>query len=147
MAKYVPKWMSWVVVMTTIVGMLACVSSKKYEQVSQDKTRLEGALNLSHRELREFRELRLTLEDQLRAKTNDAEALQKKVVDLQKQREAAEVQNQSLREQNQVTNEKALKLRSDLDSAKANHIALVSLLNEQIAMLKTKKRSVRRKRK
>lgn len=144
--KKTPITKGKVILLVVLISLTSCVNTKKYDKALQDKNRFETALNQSHRELRELRELRYSLEDQLRSKTNEVESLQKKLAESQKLQGSLESQNTALKEEQLILTARASKLRSELDSTVTNHSALMNLLQTELNALKTKKKAYRRRR-
>lgn len=67
-----------------ILILQSCVSQKKYDKLSKETIRLASALDRTQRELRDTRDARSEIEDQLRLRTEEYNNAQKRVEVAQK---------------------------------------------------------------
>ena len=56
------------VILTLAVIVSSCVSQKQYTDLVKDKDRLDVNVERSHKEIRELKEVKLTLEDRKKVK-------------------------------------------------------------------------------
>jgi septal ring factor EnvC (AmiA/AmiB activator) len=70
-------------------GLLSsCVSQQKYQALIQDKDRLDVSVERAHKEIKELKETKLNLEDQIKYKNVEIAKLENQVSIIKKQADA-----------------------------------------------------------
>ncbi|NBB27318.1 hypothetical protein [Cellulophaga sp. BC115SP] len=110
-------------------GLLSsCVSQQKYQALIQDKDRLDVSVERAHKEIKELKETKLNLEDQIKYKNVEIAKLENQVSIIKKQADAMGQKFDELEDQMK-------KMSADLESKKYESALLVASYERKIAEL------------
>ena len=116
------------VVLTLAVMVSSCVSQKQYADLVKDKDRLDVNVERSHKEIRELKEVKLTLEDQIKAKNVEITKLEQQVSIFKRQ-------NDEIGSKFAVLDEQMKKMMTDLESKKTESASLIASYEQKITEL------------
>ena len=116
------------VVLTLAVIVSSCVSQKQYADLAKDKDRLDVNVERSHKEIRELKEVKLTLEDQIKAKNVEITKLEQQVNIFKRQ-------NEEIGSKFNVLDEQMKKMMTDLEAKKSESASLIASYEQKITEL------------
>ena len=116
------------VILTLTVLVSSCVSQKQYADLAKDKDRLDVNVERSHKEIRELKEVKLTLEDQIKAKNVEITKLEQQVNIFKRQ-------NEEIGSKFAVLDEQMKKMMTDLEAKKTQSASLISSYEQKITEL------------
>lgn len=117
------------VILTLVVIVSSCVSQKKYADLVKDKDRLDVNVERSHKEIRELKEVKLTLEDQIKAKNVE-------ITKSEKQANTFKRQNEEIGSKLVVLDEQMKKMMTDLEITNYQSASLIVSYEQKITELK-----------
>jgi septal ring factor EnvC (AmiA/AmiB activator) len=106
----------------------SCVSNKQYAELMKDKDRLDVNVERSHKEIRELKEVKLTLEDQIKAKNVEITKLEQQVNIFKRQNDEIGAKFNMLDDQMQ-------KMTTDLEAKKSESASLIATYEQKITEL------------
>lgn len=116
----------------TVISLAAlassCVSQKQYGDLLKDKDRLDVNVERAHKEIRELKESKLNLEDQIKVKNIEIEKLDQQVKSYKRQ--ALE-----LTDKFSVLEEQMQRMSADLELKKTESAALITSYEQRISEL------------
>jgi chromosome segregation ATPase len=112
----------------------SCVSQQKYQALIQDKDRLDVSVERAHKEIKELKETKLNLEDQIKYKNVEIAKLENQVSTIKKQADAMGQKFDELEDQMK-------KMSADLENKKYESALLVASYERkmQIAIVRVLK--------
>ncbi|MEY4538475.1 MAG: hypothetical protein RLZZ306_232 [Bacteroidota bacterium] len=116
------------VILTLAVMVSSCVSQKQYADLVKDKDRLDVNVERSHKEIRELKEVKLTLEDQIKAKNVEITKLEQQVSIFKRQ-------NDEIGSKFAVLDEQMKKMMTDLEAKKSESASLIASYEQKITEL------------
>jgi septal ring factor EnvC (AmiA/AmiB activator) len=116
------------VVLTLAVMVSSCVSQKQYADLAKDKDRLDVNVERSHKEIRELKEVKLTLEDQIKAKNVEITKLEQQVNIFKRQ-------NEEIGAKFSVLDDQMKKMMTDLEAKKSESASLIASYEQKITDL------------
>jgi chromosome segregation ATPase len=116
------------VVLTLAVMVSSCVSQKQYADLAKDKDRLDINVERSHKEIRELKEVKLTLEDQIKAKNVEITKLEQQVNIFKRQ-------NEEMGSKFNMLDEQMKKMTADLEAKKSESASLIASYEQKITEL------------
>jgi chromosome segregation ATPase len=117
---------SFVLTLTVLVS--SCVSQKQYADLAKDKDRLDVNVERSHKEIRELKEVKLTLEDQIKAKNVEITKLEQQVNIFKRQ-------NEEIGSKFSVLDDQMKKMMTDLEAKKSESASLIASYEQKITEL------------
>jgi chromosome segregation ATPase len=133
------------IVLSFAILVSSCVSQKQYADLAKDKDRLDVNVERSHKEIRELKDVKTTLEDQIRAKNVEITKLEQQVNTFKRQ-------NEEMGAKFSVLDDQMKKMMSDLESKKSESASLIASYEQKItelqlanATISTARKSVGRK--
>jgi len=115
-------------VLTLAVMVSSCVSQKQYADLAKDKDRLDVNVERSHKEIRELKEVKLTLEDQIKAKNVEITKLEQQVNIFKRQ-------NEEMGSKFSVLDDQMKKMMTDLEAKKSESASLIASYEQKITEL------------
>lgn len=106
----------------------SCVSNKQYAELMKDKDRLDVNVERSHKEIRELKEVKLTLEDQIKAKNVEITKLEQQVNIFKRQ-------NDEIGAKFNLLDDQMKKMTSDLEAKKSESASLIATYEQKITEL------------
>jgi septal ring factor EnvC (AmiA/AmiB activator) len=106
----------------------SCVSNKQYAELMKDKDRLDVNVERSHKEIRELKEVKLTLEDQIKAKNVEITKLEQQVNIFKRQ-------NDEIGAKFNMLDDQMKKMTSDLEAKKSESASLIATYEQKITEL------------
>jgi chromosome segregation ATPase len=116
------------IVLTFAVLNSSCVSQKQYADLAKDKDRLDVNVERSHKEIRELKEVKLTLEDQIKAKNVEITKLEQQVNIFKRQ-------NEEIGSKFSVLDDQMKKMMTDLEAKKSESASLIASYEQKITEL------------
>jgi septal ring factor EnvC (AmiA/AmiB activator) len=116
------------VVLSLAVMVCSCVSQKQYTDLAKDKDRLDVNVERAHKEIRELKDVKLTLEDQIKAKNVEITKLEQQVNTFKRQ-------NEEMGAKFSVLDDQMKKMMSDLESKKSESASLIASYEQKITEL------------
>ena len=116
------------IVLSLAVLVSSCVSQKQYADLAKDKDRLDVNVERSHKEIRELKEVKLTLEDQIKAKNVEITKLEQQVNIFKRQ-------NDEMGSKFSVLDGQMKKMMSDLEAKKSESASLIASYEQKITEL------------
>lgn len=115
-------------VLTLIVLVSSCVSKKQYADLVKDKDRLDVNVERSHKEIRELKDVKLTLEEQIKAKNVEITKLEQQVNIFKRQ-------NEEIGAKFNMLDEQMKRMTSDLEAKKSESASLIASYEQKITEL------------
>ena len=106
----------------------SCVSQKQYADLVKDKDRLDVNVERSHKEIRELKEVKLTLEDQIKVKNIEITKLEQQVSIFKRQ-------NDEMGSKFNMLDEQMKKMTVDLEAKKSESASLIASYEQKITEL------------
>jgi len=106
----------------------SCVSRKQYADLVKDKDRIDVNVERSHKEIRELKEVKLTLEDQIKAKNVEITKLEQQVNIFKRQ-------NEEIGSKFNLLDEQMKKMTVDLEAKKSESASLIASYEQKITEL------------
>ena len=116
------------IVLTLAAMVSSCVSQKQYADLAKDKDRLDVNVERSHKEIRELKEVKLTLEDQIKAKNVEITKLEQQVNIFKRQ-------NEEMGAKFNLLDEQMKKMTTDLEAKKSESASLIASYEQKITEL------------
>lgn len=116
------------VILTLALLVSSCVSQKQYADLVKDKDRLDVNVERSHKEIRELKEVKLTLEDQIKAKNVEITKLEQQVNIFKRQ-------NEEIGSKFNMLDEQMKKMTVDLEAKKSESASLIASYEQKITEL------------
>ena len=123
------------IVLSLAVLISSCVSQKQYADLAKDKDRLDVNVERSHKEIRELKEVKLTLEDQIKAKNVEITKLEQQVNIFKRQ-------NEEMGAKFSVLDEQMRKMMTDLEAKKTESASLIASYEQKITELQIANASI-----
>ena len=123
------------IVLSLAVLISSCVSQKQYADLVKDKDRLDVNVERSHKEIRELKEVKLTLEDQIKAKNVEITKLEQQVNIFKRQ-------NEEMGAKFSVLDEQMRKMMTDLEAKKTESASLIASYEQKITELQIANASI-----
>ena len=123
------------IVLSLAVLVISCVSQKQYADLAKDKDRLDVNVERSHKEIRELKEVKLTLEDQIKAKNVEITKLEQQVNIFKRQ-------NEEMGAKFSVLDEQMRKMMTDLEAKKTESASLIASYEQKITELQIANASI-----
>jgi chromosome segregation ATPase len=115
-------------ILSLAVIVSSCVSQKQYAELLKDKDRLDVNVERSHKEIRELKEVRLNLEEQIKAKNVEITKLEQQVNTFKHQ--ADEIGAKFA-----ILDEQMRKMNTDLEAKKSESASLIATYEQKITEL------------
>jgi predicted nucleic acid-binding Zn-ribbon protein len=109
----------------------ACVSSQKYKVLMAERDRKDLALEKSHREIKDLRESKFTLEEQASRDKEHIARIEAQVVNLKKSNEDYALRHREAESQ-------VLKLTSDINNQRATYTSEMTGYQQKLSEMETK---------
>ncbi len=116
------------VVLVLAIMVCSCVSQKQYTELAKDKDRLDVNVERAHKEIRELKEVKLTLEDQIKTKNVEITKLEQQVSIFKRQTDEMGAKFNML-------DEEMKKMTSDLEAKKSESASLIASYEQKITEL------------
>jgi chromosome segregation ATPase len=116
------------IVLSFAVLVSSCVSQKQYSDLTKDKDRLDVNVERAHKEIRELKDVKLTLEDQIKAKNVEITKLEQQVNTFKRQNEEMGAKFSGLDDQMK-------KMMTDLEAKKSESASLIASYEQKITEL------------
>ncbi|PWK26196.1 hypothetical protein LV89_02677 [Arcicella aurantiaca] len=116
------------VVLALAIMVSSCVSQKQYTELAKDKDRLDVNVERAHKEIRELKEVKLTLEDQIKAKNVEITKLEQQVNIFKRQTD-------EMGAKFNVLDEQMKKMTVDLEAKKSESASLIASYEQKITEL------------
>jgi chromosome segregation ATPase len=116
------------IILTLALLVSSCVSQKQYTDLVKDKDRLDVNVERSHKEIRELKEVKLTLEDQIKAKNVEITKLEQQVNIFKRQ-------NEEIGSKFNMLDEQMKKMTVDLEAKKSESASLIASYEQKITEL------------
>jgi chromosome segregation ATPase len=120
-----------ILVLAVAMSATSCVSTKKFQDLQAERDRLDLALEKAHREIKDLRETKFSMEDQLR---NNKEQIERLDSEAKTQKQAAENYAQKFAE----LDSKVRGLSTELDSKKTEATTLVNNYEQKLTEMQQK---------
>jgi predicted nuclease with TOPRIM domain len=116
------------VVLVLAIMVSSCVSQKQYTELAKDKDRLDVNVERAHKEIRELKEVKLTLEDQIKAKNVEITKLEQQVNIFKRQTD-------EMGAKFNVLDDQMKKMTVDLEAKKSESASLIASYEQKITEL------------
>lgn len=116
------------ILLTLALMVSSCVSQKQYADLVKDKDRLDVNVERSHKEIRELKEVKLTLEDQIKAKNVEITKLEQQVNIFKRQ-------NEEIDSKFAILDGQMKKMMTDLEAKKSEGASLIASYEQKITEL------------
>jgi chromosome segregation ATPase len=116
------------VVFSLIILSSSCVSNKQYADMLKDKDRLDVTVERSHKEIRELKEERSNLQDQIKAKNVEITKLEQQVNTFKRQSE-------EIGAKFNILDDQMKKMTTDLEAKKSESASLIASYEQKITEL------------
>lgn len=138
MPKVVKLCLMCSIVSTTL---FSCVSNQKYKGLLQDKDRLDVNVERAHKEIRDLKETKIVLEDQIKYKNTEITKLEAQVNSIKKQADTMDKRFSELDEQMKKMSTELEHKRSESAQLVASYEKKITELQQWANKLKTKKKA------
>ncbi|MES2517153.1 MAG: hypothetical protein V4585_03530 [Bacteroidota bacterium] len=116
------------IILSLAIGVSSCVSQKQYTELAKDKDRLDVNVERAHKEIRELKEVKLTLEDQIKAKNVEITKLEQQVNTFKRQTD-------EIGAKFNILDEQMKKMTVDLEAKKSESASLIASYEQKITEL------------